>query len=50
MYACPERGPIPDENMQTAATPMKTCVAPAHMDVLGPADVAWLGLTNLGSP
>ena len=32
MYACPERGPIPDENMQTAATPMKTCVAPAHME------------------
>ena len=32
MYACPERGPIPDENMQTAAIPMKTCVAPAHME------------------
>ena len=38
MYACPERGPIPDENMQTAAISMKTCV---HIwTVLGPADVA----------
>ena len=38
MYACLELGPFPDENMETAATSMETCV---HIwTVLGPADVA----------